>query len=104
MPQTAPPPIRYRADRPPRTAPVLHLNPREWEVLCFFMESPQTRQQVADRLGVSREYVGATLHRLRRLAGAETVEDMCGAVRDRKIIMAPVPRHTARRRWAAVAA
>jgi DNA-binding CsgD family transcriptional regulator len=103
VPQTAPP-IRYRAGYPVPGAPVLHVNPGEWDVLCTFMERPQTRQEVAERLGVSREYVGATLHRLRRLAGAETVELMCGAIRDRKIVMAPVPRHTTRRRWAAVAA
>ena len=82
----------------------MHVNFGEWDVLCTFMERPQTRQEVADRLGTSREYIGGTLHRLRRLAGAQTVEEMCAAVRERRIVMAPVPRGTTRRRWADVAA
>ena len=103
MPQTAPP-IRYRTSRPAPGALVLHVNLREWDVLCTFMERPQTRQEVADRLGVSREYIGSTLHRLRRLAGAETVEELCAAVRERRVLAGPVPRGTTRRRWADVAA
>jgi len=103
VPQTAPP-IRFTRTTQQSGARIVFVNPREWDVLCTFMERPQTRQMVAERLGVSREHVGATLHRLRRLAGAETVESMCAAVRERRIVMAPVPRGTTRRRWADVAA
>jgi len=103
VPQTAPP-IRFTVDRQAIIARIINVNPREWDVLCTFMERPQTRLEVAERLGTSREYVGATLHRLRRLAGAETVEEMTRMVRERQVIMFPVARYQTRRRWADVAA